>query len=169
MAKSNPETIHTLFSTDKVAEETTKMMSTLGLLDADALAVSLSAARHPKRLLIYSSTQNALAKMVPAKPAEPTFHANGAPPVLPPPPQNPLLSAPFGGGLPSYAAPSAQGPYGAPPPNPGAWYGAPPAPSHSPRPPMPGPSVAPPIPGLQNLSASDAVRRPFLKLNGVFS
>jgi hypothetical protein len=40
MATSNPETIHTLFSTDKVAQETTKMMSTLGLLDADALAVS---------------------------------------------------------------------------------------------------------------------------------
>jgi hypothetical protein len=96
--------------------------------------------------------------MVPAKPAEPTFIANGAPPVLPPPPQNPLLSVPFASGMTSYPIPNAQGSYVAPPSNPGAWYGAPPPPSNSPRPLLPGPPVAPPIPGLQNLSANDAVR-----------
>jgi hypothetical protein len=118
------------------------------------------------------SKQNALAKMVPAKPAEPTFHANGAPPILPPPPQNPLLSVPFASGISSYPIPNAQGPYVAqppPPPNPGAWYGAPPQPSNSPRPPLPGPAVTPPIPGLQNLSANDAVRGFFVKPSGVFS
>ena len=45
MATTTPETIHGLFSTDKVAQETTKMMSTLGLLDADSLAVSFSRTR----------------------------------------------------------------------------------------------------------------------------
>ncbi|KIM31814.1 hypothetical protein M408DRAFT_327236 [Serendipita vermifera MAFF 305830] len=134
MAATSPETIHSLFAQEKVAQETTKMMSTLGLLDADALA-------------------NALAKMVPAKPAEPSFPPAAGVALIPPGPLNPQPVPPFAAGIPSFPPPDPRGPYGAPPPNPAGWYGgAPPQPAPPPR----GPAAAAPIPGIQNLSADEA-------------
>lgn len=147
MASTNQDTIHTLFAQEKVAQETTKMMSTLGLLDADALAVSFISTTPFSTQIV---KQNGLAKMVPVKPVQPSFPTNGG---GPPGQMAPQQFPPFAQGNSQYPAPDARGSYNAPPPNPTGWYGAQPAQPTLPR----GPPAAAPIPGIQNLSADEAV------------